>query len=103
MNKSKRRKIQIKHYDDISDLGQILKEELLSDAEKYDKDNYNPLSNLYDKEILIPGKMTETITIRLTSQENEMIKKISAENGLSKSAFLRMIVKKTLSNTGCPQ
>lgn len=99
MNKAKRRQIQVKKVKDVSTLGQISKKELLADAEKYDKENYNPLGNLEDKEILTPANKTETITIRLTEQENEMIRKISAEYGLSKSAFLRMIVKRSLSKS----
>jgi predicted DNA binding CopG/RHH family protein len=99
MNKAKRRQIKIKNVKDVSTLGQISKQELLADTEKYDKDNYNPLENLEDKEIHTPANKTETITIRLTKQENETIRKISSEYGLSKSAFLRMIIKRSLSKS----
>ncbi len=99
MNKTKRRRIQIETVQDATSLGQVSKKELLADAEKYDKENYNPLENLKEKEIVSSANKTETITIRLSKQENELIKKISDEYGLSKSAFLRMIVKRSLSKS----
>jgi len=96
MTKIKRRKIQIKSVKDISSLGQMTDTELLADSEKYDKENYDPLKNLDDKEILIPSNRTEVITIRLTEKENEKISKIARENGLSKSALVRMLVTRSL-------
>jgi len=39
---------------DVSSLGQITKDELLADMEKFDKENYNPLESVEDKEVLIP-------------------------------------------------
>lgn len=96
MTSRKKRLIKIETMQDITELGQISKEELLADHEKYDKDNYNPLDNLDEKEILVPANRTEVITIRLTEKENEQIAKIALENGLSKSALVRMLVTRSL-------
>lgn len=96
MSKNLRRKIQVKTVRDVASLGQITNEELLADEKKYDKDNYNPLENIEEKEILIPDSRTEVITIRLTEKENEKIKKIAQENGISKSALVRMLVTRSL-------
>lgn len=96
MSKIQRRKIQAKTVNDVSSLGQISKEELIKDAEKYDKENYNPLETLDEKEVLVPENRTEVITIRLTQKENEQITKIARENGLSKSSLLRMLVTRSL-------
>lgn len=96
MSKIQRKKIQAKTVNDVSSLCQISKEELLKDAEKYDKENYNPLENLDEKEVLVPENRTEVITIRLTQKENEQITKIARENGLSKSSLLRMLVTRSL-------
>ncbi len=49
-----------------------------------------------DKEILTPDNRTEIITIRLTQKENEKIKKIAHENGISKSTLVRMLVTRSL-------
>lgn len=49
-----RRKVKITVIDDVSQFGNITNEQLLVDSEKYDKDNYNPLENINDKEIIIP-------------------------------------------------
>jgi len=95
MSETKRRTIKVKRVEDVSSLGQISDEQLLADAEKYDKDNYNPLENIEDKEILIPNR-TKVITIRLTENENEKIQKIAQENGISKSALVRMLVTRSL-------
>jgi hypothetical protein len=51
-----RRKVVIKVVDDVSQFGNITNEELLAESDKYDKDNYNPLDNIEDKEILVPTK-----------------------------------------------
>jgi len=96
MSDGQRRKIRVKTVENVSSLGQMTDEELLADAKKYDKDNYNPLENLDDKEILVPDNRTEVITIRLTEKENEKIKKIAQENGISKSALIRMLVTRSL-------
>ena len=96
MIKNPRRKIQVKTVRDVASLGQITNEELLADEKKYDKDNYNPLENIEEKEILIPDSRTEVITIRLTEKENEKIKRIAQENGISKSALVRMLVTRSL-------
>ncbi|MHB9095883.1 MAG: plasmid mobilization protein [Eubacteriales bacterium] len=96
MSKNLRRKIQVKTVRDVASLGQITNEELSADEKKYDKDNYNPLENIEEKGILIPDSRTEVITIRLTEKENEKIKKIAQENGISKSALVRMLVTRSL-------
>ncbi len=96
MSKRQRKEIKVKTVKDVGSLGQITDEELSADAEKYDKDNYNPLENIEDKEILIPDNRTEIITIRLTEKENEKIKRIAQENGISKSALVRMLVTRSL-------
>lgn len=96
MNKRERRQINVKSVGDVSVLGQTTKEQLLEDAVKYDVDNYNPLENLSEKEVILPDNRTEVITIRLTRQENDIIQKFARDNGLSKSAFLRMLVTRSL-------
>ncbi|MHB8983791.1 MAG: plasmid mobilization protein, partial [Carboxydocellales bacterium] len=70
--------------------------ELLADMEKFDKDSYNPLESVDDKEVLIPDHKTEIITIRLTRHEKEKLKKIARENGLTGSALVRMIITRSL-------
>ncbi len=96
MGRRKRRTVKIETVKDVTELGQITKEELLADHEKYDKENYNPSDNLDEKEVLVPANRTEVITIRLTEKENEKITKIALENGLSKSALVRMLVTRSL-------
>ncbi|MHB8170118.1 MAG: plasmid mobilization protein [Thermincolia bacterium] len=96
MTEKYKKKIQIERVKDVSSLGQMTDEKLMADAEKYDKDNYNPLENIEDKEILIPDNRTEIITIRLTEKENEKIRRIAMENGISKSALVRMLVTRSL-------
>jgi len=96
MTKKGRKQIEIKSFNDISVLGETTKEQLLKESAQYDLENYNPLTNLNEKEIIAPDNRTEIITIRLTRQENELIQKIARDNGLSKSAFLRMLVTRSL-------
>lgn len=96
MTEKHRKTIKAKKVKEVSSLGQMTDEELMADAEKYDIDNYNPLENIEDKEILIPDNRTEIITIRLTEKENEKIRKIALENGISKSALVRMLVTRSL-------
>jgi len=96
MSKGFRRKIKVKTLEDVTSLGQISKAGLLADAEKYDKERYNPLQNLEEKEVLLPENRTQVITIRLTKTENEQITRLARENGLSKSALLRMLVTRSL-------
>lgn len=93
---NQRRKIQVKSVKDVTCLGHITNEELLTDAELYDKDNYNPLEDMENKEIIVPDNRTEVITIRLTETENEKIKRIAQQNGISKSALVRMLVTRSL-------
>ncbi|WP_347488023.1 plasmid mobilization protein [Desulfoscipio sp. XC116] len=99
MSKTQRRKINIKTVKDVSSLGQVTKKELLAESQRYDKGKYNPLDNLEEKKLLIPEQKTEVITIRLTERENEQISKIARENGLSKSALVRMLVTRSLKKT----
>ena len=96
MNKKIRHKIQVQTIDNASTLGKITKQELLSDSEKYDPENYNPIQDLSEKEILIPANKSEVVTIRLSPQENKLISHLADENGLSKSAFIRMVVKRAI-------
>ncbi len=96
MSERQKRSIKVKRVKEVSSLGQITDEELMADVQKYDKDNYNPLKNMEDKEILTPDNRTEIITIRLTQKENEKIKKIAHENGISKSTLVRMLVTRSL-------
>lgn len=96
MTKKTRRQIDVKPMSDVSVLGQTTKEQLKNDSENYDPENYNPLGNLAEKEVLLPDNRTKIITIRLTQQENELILKRARDNGLSKSAFLRMLVTRSL-------
>ena len=96
MSKKIRQKIQVQTISDASKLGQITKQELLSDSENYDQDNYNPIRNLSEKEMLIPTNKSEVVTIRLSPQENKLISNLADENGLSKSAFIRMVVKRAI-------
>lgn len=91
-----RNKIRVKTVPDVTQLEQVTKQQILADSMDYDKDNYNPLEG--DKEILIPDNRTEVMTIRLTPKENEAIKKIAQQNGLSKSSLLRMLVTRSLKN-----
>ena len=96
MDKKPRRQIQMKIVDDVSTLGQITNEELLADSEKYDAENYNPLDNLDEKEILIPNYKSEVITVRLNSSENEYIRRLSLEYGISKSGIIRYLINSSL-------
>lgn len=96
MSNKERENIKVQTYNDVTDLGQISKEKLLEEALKYDKANYNPLDNIEEKEVLHSKNKSEVVTIRLTSDENKLISHFADENGLSKSAFIRMVVKKAL-------
>jgi predicted DNA binding CopG/RHH family protein len=96
MNKRQRHKIITKTEEDISLLGKMTKKEILKQSDEYDPSNYNPIDNLRDKDVLINKNKTDVVTIRLSSQENQLISDLADENGLSKSAFIRMVVKKAL-------
>ncbi|ATW26936.1 plasmid mobilization protein [Candidatus Formimonas warabiya] len=96
MNNKERRKIEIKRPEEVTTLKTVEKKDLLNDAELFDRDNYDPLKNLSEKEIIFPQKRTEIITIRLSQKENNQIRKLAEENGLSKSSFIRMLVKRSL-------
>jgi predicted DNA binding CopG/RHH family protein len=99
LSKTKRRKIQITSVKDPSVIAGITNEEIMEESDKYDKESYNPLENIAEKEILVPNHRTETITIRLTEQEKETIAKKAEENGLNQSSYVRMIVKRYLKET----
>jgi hypothetical protein len=58
MSNDKRKKIHIKTLDDVSDLGQITKADLILESIQYDKENYNLLDHLDDKEIVSPNNKT---------------------------------------------
>lgn len=96
MNKKPRQRINVKTLDDVSHLNQISKKELLSESERYDKDSYNPLHNLAEKEVVVSKNKSDVVTIRLSKQENKLVSDLADENGLSKSAFIRMIVKRAI-------
>ncbi len=96
MTKKKRQNIRLKTAKDVTKLGQITKNELLEEAIKYDIENYDPLKHLSEKVMLVPQKKSEVITLRLTTQENILITSLANENGLSKSAFIRMMLRKAL-------
>mgnify|MGYP000577801458 CR=1 FL=1 len=99
MNKPTRQRMKIQTLEDLSEKGKMTKSDLLSESELFDKENYNPMNNLSEKEVLINKKRSDVITLRLTSYENKLITDLADENGLSKSAFVRMVVKKALNNT----
>jgi predicted DNA binding CopG/RHH family protein len=101
MNKKPRQKIITKSEKDISVLGQLTKKELLKQSDEYDPSNYNPVDTLKEKDVLLNKNKTDVVTIRLSSQENQLISELADENGLSKSAFIRMVVKKALKNMKC--
>lgn len=96
MNKKARQKIITQVVKDVSDLGYMTKQELLKESDQYDPENYNPIDNLDEKEVILSKNKTDVVTIRLSSQENQMISDLADENGLSKSAFIRMVVKKAI-------
>jgi len=96
MGEKTRQKINSVVEQDISALGRITKQELLNQSEQYDPENYNPIKNLDDKEVLINKNKTDVVTIRLSSDENRLISDLADENGLTKSAFIRMVVKRAL-------
>lgn len=91
-----RQKVKVKTVSDASELGQMTKQQLMEESESYDQTAYNPLNNLTEKEMLIPNKKTEVVTIRLSPQKNQVNSDLADENGLSKSAFIRMVVKKAI-------
>src|SRR5690554_3349806 len=96
MNKKPRQKITTLSNQDVSKLGQITKNDLLNQSDQYDPSNYNPIENLSHKEVIINKNKSDVVTIRLSSQENQLISDLADENGLSKSAFIRMVVKKAI-------
>jgi len=96
MTKKPRQKISTIIENDVSTLGQVTKQEILNQSEMYDPSNYNPVENISDKEVLLNKNKTDVVTIRLSSDENRLISDLADENGLTKSAFIRMVVKRAL-------
>lgn len=92
----KKRKIIIQNVDDVTSLGQMTNEELMHDSVRYDSDNYDPLDNIDEKVMLVPDNKSEIITIRLTQQENDLLKRYALNNSMSKSSFVRSLVLKAL-------
>lgn len=96
MDKRQRRKVQVKTVPDVSEFGQITKEQLLLDSEMYDPENYNSLERIEEKVLVVPDNKTEIVTIRMNQKENDLLKQLASQNGISKSAFLRNVIIKTL-------
>ncbi|AXF55748.1 plasmid mobilization protein [Salicibibacter kimchii] len=99
MSEKGRQKINVQKPTDVNDLHQVTEEDLLSDFEKYDAENYDPLEDIDNKEVIAPSNKSEVVTVRLSPQENNMISKLAKENGLSKSSFIRMVVKRSLKHS----
>lgn len=96
MSKDKRLVAKALPSEDLSEPAKLSPSELLSEHHRYDPENYDPIKNLQDKEVLLPKKRSNVVTIRLTPSENQQISDLADENGLSKSAFIRMVVKNAL-------
>lgn len=96
MSKKPRQKIKALSPENLENPANMNQSEILKEHDAYDKENYDPIKNLQDKEILMPKKKSDVVTIRLTPSENQIISHLADENGLSKSAFIRMVVKKAL-------
>lgn len=96
MSKKQRKNIKVQTLNNVSELGQTSKEKIMEESMLYDKDNYNPMNHLSEKEVLHPKNKSEVVTIRLSPDENKQIADLADENGLSKSAFIRMVVKRAL-------
>lgn len=97
MSEKRRRKVIIERHEDASLLGHITNEELLDLSLKYDLENYNPLENLNEKIKLVPDNKSEVITIRISKKENILLNQLSKKEGLSKSSYLRTILRKAIS------
>ena len=96
MSKKEKREIIIHNVDDVTPSGQMTNEDLMRDSVKYDSDNYNPLGNPDEKVMLVPDNKSEIITIRLTQQENDLLKRYALKNSMSKSSFVRSLVLRAL-------
>ena len=96
MSKKERRMIKTKVFSDVSELGQITKEQLLRESEQYDKENYNPLADLSEKVVVHPQSRSEVITIRLTQEENNLLTDMAKRNKISRSALVRMLITRGL-------
>lgn len=96
MSKKPRQKIRVLSSENLDSPAQMSQSEILEEHAKYEKENYDPTANLPDKEALIPARKSDVVTIRLTPSENQIISHLADENGLSKSAFIRMVVKNAL-------
>lgn len=96
MSKKTRQRINVLTPESLEKPAKMKPSEILDEHKMYDKDQYHPLTNLTEKEVLIPKKKTDVVTIRLSPTENQLISHLANENGLSKSAFIRMVVKNAL-------
>ena len=93
MKKRNKRKIEVEVVESVNKYGYIKDEELLEESAKYEPENYNPLENVEDKEIVIPNtNKTETITMRFTKDEYDSISEKALKQKISKSAYIRMVL-----------
>ena len=63
-NNTKRRKIKITSVKDPSSITGLTNEEIMQESDKYDKENYNPLENISEKEVLVPNYNYKTYWTR---------------------------------------
>ncbi|HUW64401.1 MAG TPA: hypothetical protein VMW83_06860 [Spirochaetia bacterium] len=92
MNKRERRAIESKVLPDVSELGQITKEQLLRESEQYDKDNYDPLADIADKVVIRPFKEREVITVHLTQEEDSLLIDMAKRRKISPSALIKVFI-----------
>jgi len=91
--KKTRRKIPVKVVESVDSFGYVTDKELHAEFEFYEPENYNPLENIEEKEIVIPNNnKTETITMRFTKDEYDIININAKEKKVSKSTYLRMML-----------
>jgi predicted DNA binding CopG/RHH family protein len=96
MSKKQRQRIKVISPENLDTPAKMSQSDIQEEHKQYDKEQYDPLTNVNDKEVLLPKRKTDVVTIRLTPSENQIISHLADENGLSKSAFIRMVVKKAL-------
>lgn len=88
-----RKKVSIEKVEKAETLGQTSNEELLKESKNYDPENYDPMEDMDQKEIIVPdNNKTEVITMRFTKQENEILKLYARKKGISKSSVIRSIL-----------
>lgn len=93
MKKRNKRKIEVEVVESVNKYGYIMDEELREESAKYEPENYNPLENIENKEIVIPNtNKTETITMRFTKDEYDSISEKALKQKISKSAYIRMVL-----------